>query len=82
MIHLMVTSHAEVETLSPPETRKESQWVRIYHKEALGSGRYCFGRQRCMINNDTVCLVSKKLIPFSYRSVKIGTTTFEKFGSS
>lgn len=41
----MVTSHAEIETLSLPETRKEKQWVRIYPKEVPGSGRYRLGRQ-------------------------------------
>lgn len=57
--------------------------VRIYHEEALGSERYCFERQRCLINNnDTVYLVSKKIIPFSYRSENIGTTRLEKFSIS
>lgn len=45
--------------------------VRIYRKEALGSEGYCFERQRCLINNnDTVYLISRRLIPFSYRSEK------------
>ena len=57
--------------------------VRIYHEEALSSERYYFERQRCLINNnDTVYLIPKKMIPFSYRSEKIGTTRLEKFGIS
>lgn len=35
----MVTGHAETETLSWPEARKDNPWVRTYPKEAPSLGR-------------------------------------------